>query len=188
MIEVLAENDENLAQKTFPLILPPPLMCSTPWMIKAFRRVALAVRKLGEIQTHTNEQSICKELLVKAMEPKVSQTKLNASLFGLQIKNQNHQDMRIHNNRKSDDEMVQNFRSVSQLSRLEFASGPNFNLIPYAEGPKIAASHKTINAREPDPHCSIQEHCTVTNLSTNLSSVQRKYVGLWRPNKRCYRG
>ena len=187
---MLAENDKNPAQKTFSLILPPPLMCSTPRMIKAFRRVALAVWKLGEIQTHTNEESTCRELLVKIMEPKVSQSKLNASLFGLQIENQN-TDVRMHNNRKSDeDQMVQNFQSVSQLSGLKFASEPNFNLVPkiYATGPKTADSHKSMNAREPDPHCSIQEHCTVTHLSTNLSSVQRKYVGLWRPNKRCYRG
>ena len=183
MIEVLTKNHRHPSQKTFPLILPPPLMCSTPRMIKAFRRAALAVWKLSEIQTHTNEQSICKELLVKAIAPKVSQRKSNTSLFGLQIKNQNKE-----NNRKIDDEILQNFRSVSLVSGLEFVSEPNFNLVPNATGPKIAASHKSMNARQPDPHCSIQEHCTVTNLSTNLSSVQRKYVGLWRPNKRCYHG
>ena len=90
--------------------------------------------------------------------------------------------------RSSSEEMVQNFTSVSQISGLELASEPNFNFVPYATGPKIAASHKSMNARVPDPHCSIQEHCTVTNLSTNSSSVQRKYVGLWRPKQRCYRG
>ena len=95
VIEVLAENHENRAQKTFPLILPPPLMCSTPPMIKASRRTALAVWKLQEIQTRTDEQYVGKELLAKVMGQEVLESKSKILLFGLQIQNQNG-DVAIH--------------------------------------------------------------------------------------------
>ena len=120
-------------------------------------------------------------LLAKAAR---QESKSKISLFGVQIKSANqNKGVRDHKNCKSDD-MVQNFKSVAQLRGLEFESNPNFNLVPKTYGirPKTSAILEPMYVRELDPLHSIQEHCTVTSLSTDLTSVQRKYVGLWRPN------
>ena len=217
LIEILMETDEESSQKTIPLILPPVIMCSSPQMIKASRREALAA--LCSPGSDNNGDSINKSQYTNYNDEhqgnlKVSLNDLKVNLSDLMVKvldvatlnpadairsgRRGHQEghpkvsleikvkvigPKVHENQIAKRLDLQEFPDNQMTQDISLAVQKNelFTLLRDHIGASKIRIPRPVTHHGPGPDRSIQEHCTLRNLS----SVQRKYVGLWRDNKRC---